>query len=156
MKTVIYYLLQVIITSGLLYGYYHFVLRNNKFHRYNRFYLLAATVISIIVPFLNIPVYFTKQETASSFVLQTLSVISSPGNEAPVVHHIAHAESLLTWQNSIYLFYGLIALIALCRIIFSLYKIKKIIINNPVEKLNNIHFVNTAEPGTPFSFFRWL
>jgi hypothetical protein len=28
--------------------------------------------------------------------------------------------------------------------------------NNPVERLNDIYFVKTDEPGTPFSFFRWL
>lgn len=28
--------------------------------------------------------------------------------------------------------------------------------NNPVEQLDRISFVNTSEPGTPFSFFRWL
>ena len=80
MKTLLFYLLQVIVTSGILYGYYHFALRNKKFHRYNRFYLLAATILSITIPFLNIPVYFTQTETESSFVLQTLTVISSAGN----------------------------------------------------------------------------
>ena len=47
MKPILYYLVQVIIASGILYGYYHLALRNKRFHRYNRFYLLAATVISI-------------------------------------------------------------------------------------------------------------
>ena len=60
MKSLFYYLIQVMVSSGVLYGYYHFVLRNKKFHSYNRFYLLAATIISFLVPFLNIPVYFTN------------------------------------------------------------------------------------------------
>ena len=33
--------------------------RQKQFHLYNRYYLLAASVISILVPFLNIPVYFS-------------------------------------------------------------------------------------------------
>ncbi|MES1219636.1 MAG: hypothetical protein ABUT20_29315, partial [Bacteroidota bacterium] len=79
MKSLLYYLLQVIIASCILYSYYHFALRNKKFHQYNRFYLLAAFVISILIPFLNIPVYFTNTETDSSFILQTLTSISSSG-----------------------------------------------------------------------------
>jgi hypothetical protein len=78
MNQLLFYLLQVIAASGLLYGYYHFALRNKRFHRYNRFYLLMAIVISSFIPFLNIPVYFSEKETESSVMLQTLQVISSP------------------------------------------------------------------------------
>lgn len=159
MKALLYYLVQVIVTSGILYAWYHFALRNKKFHRYNRFYLLAATGISITIPFLNIPVYFTQSETNSSFVLQTLTVISSPGVNDVVINSPAVPATLTSWftlQNILYLFYCLIIFIALFRIFYSLLKIKKIIRNNPVEQLEKIHFVNTDEPGTPFSFFRWL
>lgn len=158
MKSLLYYLLQVIVASGILYGYYHLALRNKKFHRYNRYYLLAATVVSITIPFLNIPVYFTQSETDSSFVLQTLTLISSaaPGE---VVHTIIKPEipvSWWTWQNISLSFYILVASFVLLRIIFSLFKIRRIIKVNPAEQLDKIHFVNTSEPGTPFSFFRWL
>ena len=57
------YLLQVILASGILYAYYHFVLRNNRFHQYNRYFLLLVPVISILVPFLDIPVYFSSAST---------------------------------------------------------------------------------------------
>lgn len=159
MKTLLFYLLQVIVASGILYGYYHLALRNKKFHRYNRFYLLAAFVISILVPFINIPVYFTSAATDSSFILQTLTVISSPGSEeviTPVIYAPVVKASWFTWQNLTYIFYALVALLVLIRILFSLKRIRFIIRNNPSEKLENIHFVNTNEPGTPFSFFRWL
>src|SRR6187401_960626 len=78
MNSLLFYMLQVISASGLLYGYYHFALRNKKFHRYNRFYLLMAVGISFFIPFLNIPVYFSAQQSESSVMLQTLHMISSP------------------------------------------------------------------------------
>ncbi len=158
MKALLLYLAQVLVTSGILYAWYHFALRNKKFHRYNRFYLLAATVISSTIPFLNIPVYFTQTETGSSFVLQTLTVISSAGSDDPVsaVVNPSHPINWLNWQNLSYTFYILIASLALLRIIISVIKVRRIAKNNPVEQLDNIHFVNTGEPGTPFSFFRWL
>jgi N-acetylmuramoyl-L-alanine amidase len=158
MKSLLYYLLQVIIASGILYSYYHFALRNKKFHRYNRFYLLAATVISITIPFLNIPVYFSQSETDSSFVLQTLTVISSPDGEPG--HSTINMPSLqtnwFTWKTLSLIVYILISSLVLLRIFFSLSKIRRIIKANSVEQLDNICFINTDEPGTPFSFFRWL
>jgi beta-lactamase regulating signal transducer with metallopeptidase domain len=159
MNPILYYLLQMSIASGILYAYYHLALRNKKFHRYNRFYLLAAVVICIFIPFLNIPVYFTAEETHSSLVLQTLTQISSSQaidiNILPVVNEPIK-QNWFTWQNLSCSFYILVAFIALLRVLFSLLKIKSIVRNNPVEKLQNIRFINTDEPGTPFSFFKWL
>ncbi|HQX42243.1 MAG TPA: hypothetical protein PK779_11830, partial [Niabella sp.] len=57
-----YYLLKLIICSGILYGYYHFFLRNEKFHQYNRFYLLGSVLFSIIVPMIKIPIFFKHEE----------------------------------------------------------------------------------------------
>lgn len=156
MNPLLSYLLQVTGISAILYGYYHIALRNKKFHRYNRFYLLIATVISIVVPFLNIPVYFTPEENSSFYVLNTLGVIStSDGAEiivsAPPVH-----QSWFTLQNILYSCYALIITLFVLRIILSLVRIRKIVSSHPIEKVDKINFVNTEEPGTPFSFFRWL
>ncbi len=162
MKPILFYLLQVIAASGLLYGYYHFALRNKKFHRYNRFYLLMAVAISSSIPFLNIPVYFSQQEAESSVVLQTLQVISSPSlsNENPPVSIAVQTEPVTTaWFTSetvITFFYLFILSFFLLRVLISLNKIRFLIKRNTVEQLDKIRFINTNEPGTPFSFFRWL
>ena len=66
MSALLNYLVQVIAISGILYGYYHFALRNKRFHQYNRFYLLLSTVLSLAIPFLNIPIYFTNAEKETS------------------------------------------------------------------------------------------
>ncbi|MBC7872452.1 MAG: N-acetylmuramoyl-L-alanine amidase [Ferruginibacter sp.] len=158
MKSLLFYLLQVICISGILYCYYHIALRNKKFHRYNRFYLLAATVASFVIPFFNIPVYFTQTEADASILLQTLTVISSGGFEEtsmPVVTQ-EYPATVFTFQNILYIFYLLVAFLVLLRIIISLVRIRRIIKTNPVEELDKVHFVNTNEPDTPFSFFRWL
>ena len=83
MKALLIYLLQVIVASGILYAYYHFFLRNREFHQYNRFYLLSAVLISLLVPFLQIPVYFSGSDAASSPVFRGLQTIpwSSEGEE---------------------------------------------------------------------------
>ena len=86
MKTMLVVLSQVMVVSGILYGYYHVMLRNKKFHQYNRFYLLASFVISVTIPFIDIPVYFDQSDMSSSVVLQTLQTISVDGfeSDAPI------------------------------------------------------------------------
>ena len=133
MKAILYYILQVIAASGILYAYYHIALKNKKFHRYNRFYLLAATMISIIIPFLNIPVYFLQSGTDPSFVQQTLRIFSSPLSGEPVIKgiHGPQDSKWFTWQNLSYLFYALIASVTLLRVILSLLKIRRIAKKQP-------------------------
>ena len=163
MNQLLFYVLQVIAASGLLYAYYHFALRNKKFHRYNRFYLLAAVIISIIIPFLNIPIYFSESQTDSSVVLQTLQVISSPVVDEPTSQSNSGETTAsgisTTWftiENILYFFYILILSFFLLRVLLSLIRIRALIRSNTAEKIDQIEFINTNERGTPFSFFRWL
>jgi len=116
MNSLLFYLLQVIAASGLLYGYYHFALRNKKFHRYNRFYLLMAVLISTLIPFLNIPVYFSAQQSDSSVMLQTLQVISSPAYYDEEM--VSTSTTWFTFQDVLYLFYFIILTVFLIRILF--------------------------------------
>lgn len=158
MNPLLNYVIQVIIVSGLLYGYYHWVLRNKKFHHYNRYYLLGAALLSILIPLINIPVYFTQEQTSASFVYSTLTVFSGAGDEEGVTLYATAPEKInwFTWDHILPLIYITVAAIIFLRIVFSLLKIRRIIRRHPVEKIDQIRFLNTDEPGTPYSFFRWL
>lgn len=158
MNPLLNYVIQVIIVSGLLYSYYHWVLRNKKFHRYNRYYLLGAAMLSILIPLLNIPVYFTGEEAASSIVYSTLTVFAGGNTEDAVVVYAntAGKTSWFTWNHILQLIYILVASLVFLRIIFSLLKIRRIVRSHTVENIGQIRFLNTEEPGTPYSFFRWL
>ncbi len=158
MNSLVYYLIQVITCSGILYGYYHFALRNNKFHLFNRYYLLVVTITSFLIPFLTIPIYFPRDETNSSFVVQTFTFISSGDLHEPVspFSKLPLKNVWFSTKNFACYFYFLVSIIVFIRIMLSLRRIRQIREKYPVEKLNTIYFVNTNEPGTPFSFFRWL
>jgi hypothetical protein len=127
MKPVILYLVQVIIASGILYAYYHFALRNKKFHQYNRFYLLLAAVVSVLVPFLNIPVYFSADGDDKTVFFSTLQGMS--GQDFVVKAGAANAS--IDWISWIYVAYGLLILTFFMRLLFSLLKIRRMIRNNP-------------------------
>ena len=47
------YILKSILISGIFLAYYWIALRDKKFHFYNRFYLLTASIMSLVIPLLN-------------------------------------------------------------------------------------------------------
>jgi hypothetical protein len=158
MNSLFYYIIQVIICSGILYGYYHLALRNKKFHLYNRYYLLGAVFISITIPFLNIPVYFIASSEKPSVILQTLAIISPHRGGGQASNHFAPASptSIFTLKNITTAFYFIVASFVFIRFLTAIIYIKKLIHKYIVERINHIYLINTDEPGTPFSFFKWL
>ena len=156
MKAILIYLLQVIVSSGILFSYYHFFLRNKKFHQYNRYYLLLATAISTFIPFLNIPVYFTLEEV-KPILVKTLIIFSSEGVEENLFTGNASVqETWFTWKKMISAFYLSIFVFLFSRFIVALFRIARLVQIYPGEKIDNIHFVKADEPATPFSFLSWL
>jgi N-acetylmuramoyl-L-alanine amidase len=136
--------------------YYHFLLRNKKFHQYNRYFLLLATAISFCIPFFNIPVYFDAEKT-TPILVQTLTSLS-PGEfgESEIPGHTLVHANWLTSKNILSSVYLLIIIFLFIRFIVALFRIARLVQIYPVEKIDNIYFITTAEPATPFSFFRWL
>ena len=80
------YLIKVIVCSALFAGCYWLALRNERFYQWNRFYIVASVVLSIIIPALNIPisapnitmptatVYFTGEQVEMTASLQSETV----------------------------------------------------------------------------------
>ncbi|MES1220271.1 MAG: M56 family metallopeptidase [Bacteroidota bacterium] len=149
MKAILFYLLQVIIASGILYGYYHFFLRNKKLHSYNRYFLLAATIVSICLPFLNVNIYFTSGQDIPAIykVLQEVRV----GTEK-----VAATGKFFSWRPILLVIYSAIATVLSARIIITIRKLFLVRKKYRAELKNNILFISTNEQNAPFSFFRWL
>ncbi|MEO8819499.1 MAG: N-acetylmuramoyl-L-alanine amidase [Ginsengibacter sp.] len=150
MITLAWYFLKVIICSGILCGYYFLALRNKAFHRWNRFYILASVVISLLVPIMKIN-FFPKPEEKGT-VVQMLQTISY-GDEV-VVEYSRNNSFELTTQNITEGFYLLVSLVFFFIFLISLYKITRLKKKFPAKKFEGISFINTSAKGTPFSFFK--
>lgn len=144
------YILQMMACSAILYGYYHFFLKNEKFHAYNRFYLIGAVLVSILLPFVKIPVNWMN-----------------PVAESPLEIFVSNAEVVTVSAaadagNHSLLWYALIMILVLIwlglfiRIAMSIIKIFRLQKNAPVELLDDIRMIKTSDPDAPFSFFKWL
>ncbi len=148
-----WYLLKVIICSGILFGYYWFFLRNKIFHQYNRFYLLSAMLLSLLLPVLKINFWqpTASQNTAIS-VLQAVSTGDEYMSSMVIVadNDSWSMEQFYTWA---YLFVSLLFLFVLIR---TLYRIMLLLKKYPVQEIEQVSFVNTEDASTPFSFFRYI
>ena len=150
MITLAWYLLKVIICSGILCGYYFLALRNKAFHRWNRFYLLAAIIISLLAPVIKIDIFQNNDNQGT--VVQMLQTISY-GDEA-VIEYSKNSGFQINTQNVAEAAYLFVSVIFLIIFFVSLYKIKRLRRKYPETKIEEISFINTNAKGTPFSFFK--
>lgn len=148
---------KVVLCSAILFGYYSLFLRNKSFHRYNRFYLLAAAAFSVLFPLFRIPV-FQEAGAASVGWLQSLRFISMNSWEEAFVVTVrtGNALPLFSWHTIAWIVYAGGAVGSSIPVLRSWVRIKKISRKYKKEDLDGVAFYNTREPGTPFSFFRSL
>src|SRR5580692_8850254 len=130
MMPILLYPAKLTLAAGLLYGYYRLFLRNRQFHRYNRLYLLLATAIAVITPFISIPLYLPPPAEGASAIAGTLRAISLVGRGEPDPTGIAitSAGHWLTFSHGIALLYaaGLVAgLFALLRSMIYMIRLRK-------------------------------
>lgn len=115
------YLIRLILCSGLLIAIYYGFLEYEKMHRFNRFYLLFAVIVSLFLPALSFEskhVAFEQADTmlTSGTVYITNSIESL---DMPV------AESI-SWENILIGIYCIITLILFTRFVVSnLYMLRK-------------------------------
>lgn len=147
-----YYLLKVTLVSGLLYSYYFIALRNKKFHQYNRFYLLLAVLLSLIIPLIKIN--FLDYSTRQPNIIKLLSAINYTN---VYVNTTTAKQHFLSDYNQVALYaFLLISAVSFVILIFRVIKICVIIRGNPKKVWNDVCFVFTKIHGTPFSFFKYI
>jgi TonB-dependent SusC/RagA subfamily outer membrane receptor len=145
-----WYLLKVIICSGILCGYYYLALRNKIFHRWNRFYLLAAVVLSLIVPVMKINIFQSSNQDKGT-VIKMLQTMNS--SDEIIIEFSRHSGLQVNSENFIPAIYLLITIVFLSVFFLALYKIFRLKKIYPGTKLEGISFISTDAKGTPFSFF---
>jgi len=150
---------KVFISSGILFSYYWLFLRNKRFHRYNRFYLIGIVLVSTVIPFINIPIPGSSMQEAHPAVLQVIDAISvndwDISTTIPEQKAVTTSTSnLINWQLIGILIYTIIIALLLVHFVRSLLYIRNIRHRYPSEKIKDFSIYDTNEPGTPFSFFR--
>lgn len=148
-----WYMLKVIICSGILFGYYWLFLRNKIFHRYNRFYLLASLMLSLLLPLLKINFWQPAADTNQAIrVLQAVSAGDEYMNNIVLTARKSH-WSIEQLYPVVYILVSLILFIVMLR---TLFLIRTLLKKYPLQHLEDVAFVNTEDDSTPFSFLKYI
>ncbi|PWT99531.1 MAG: hypothetical protein C5B52_10410 [Bacteroidetes bacterium] len=153
MVTLLYYLLKVVICSGILYGYYRLALHNKVFHHWNRFYLLFSVILSLTLPLIRINILHQPGRDDSR-VIHLLTAVSS-GDEI-VSEASRNSGFQVSSEQLLAMGYGIVCFIFIILFCHTLWTVYKLASKNHTQKIHEINFVNTEAKGTPFSFFNYI
>ncbi|MBV4358609.1 M56/M15 family metallopeptidase [Pinibacter aurantiacus] len=151
--TALLFLVKMVICSGLLFAYYHFFLKNQSHHRFNRFYLLFAVVISMVIPFVKIPLTFSFQE-AQPVLYKTLQVVTTNYGESDgVMIESKAAHGLVNLETAMYLLYCLVCVVLLYRLVKAVMHVIVLSKKYDYTIKDGVRLYSTNEEDAPFSFF---
>lgn len=141
------YVAKVILISGLFLGYYTLALRNERFHEWNRHYLVFSVIASFVIPFFHWPAlasqYFVKEPVYVAQI-QTFTFNVKSGTES------------ISWIQWLGILYALVALAFIIGLIMALGKIYFRIKLGKKKQFPRFTLVINAKTISPFSFFRYV
>lgn len=168
MENIILYLVKANLLIAALFLFYFFFLRNQKFFRINRFFLLGALIISLFLPLIPAMPNFTNPLRQDSPGIHTLLDFYAhlPITERsllPAAQVAGHSpDSLFTLIKGLSLIqilagiYTLISFILLARFFSQIYQLITVINNSKRWQANKITYCETNRRLAPFSFFHYI
>ena len=146
-QTILLYFFKTILVSSIFITYYWFALRNKKFHYYNRFYLLSASVISLIVPLLNFD-WFLIEEPVMYGSSEVLQFVLPKATTASTID--------FGWMDFVLMGSSLITMVLVIILGIQISKIQILKKKSEVTPMDGFDFINTKEENAPFSFLNNL
>lgn len=150
------YLLKSIVCSGLLLGVYFLFLEKEKMHRFNRFYLLAAWLVSWLIPLITFKVQAPEAvEKVQQTILPATDNIAQHSTETLINTGVQQAHvnyfPIIFWC-----IYGMVTLILLIRFVMNMIQIRRQITKHGVQKSGNYLLVLIPDNEVSFSFFNYI
>lgn len=149
MTALIAYALKVMLCSGILFLYYIAALRNRRYHQWNRFYLLAAALLSLLLPLVEVRLAPAAQPGQA---VQMIEAVRAAGEYMDTVY--VRQEKSWGAESLAGAGYLAVAIAFLLSFLVSLFRIAKLRNRYPSVRLDSVRFFLTRASGTPFSFFR--
>ncbi|KMQ64871.1 antirepressor [Chryseobacterium angstadtii] len=146
METLLLYFGKVILSSGVMFLYYQLSLKDKTFHHYNRFYLLAAMVISLLLPLIRVD-DFTIEVNSDVYML--LDKIQNFNTEKNI-------DNGYIYLRIVFSALGLVSFYFLGKLIFGVLKIQQLKKQFQKESFDGINFYRTDLTEAPFSYFKNL
>lgn len=146
MEAILLYFGKTILCSGVMFLYYQLSLKDKTFHHYNRFYLLAAILISLLLPLIRID-DFTIEVNSDVYML--LDRIQNFNTDKKL-------DNGNLYFNIIFSALGLVSFYFLGRLTYGIFKIRQFKKQFQKESFDGINFYRTNLTEAPFSYFKNL
>ncbi|WP_153393004.1 M56 family metallopeptidase [Chryseobacterium vaccae] len=146
METLLLYFGKVILCSGVTFLYYQLSLKDKTFHHYNRFYLLAAMVVSLLLPLIKIEDFTIEVNNDVYMLLDKLQNFNTEKN----------INNDHTYFRIIFSALGLVTLYFLGKLIYGVIRIQQLKSQFQKENIEGINFYRTDLTEAPFSYFKNL
>ncbi|CAD7813725.1 hypothetical protein CHRY9390_02701 [Chryseobacterium aquaeductus] len=146
METLILYFGKVIICSGVMFLYYQLSLKDKTFHHYNRFYLLSAMLISILLPLIKVEDFTIEVSNDIYLLLSKLQNLNT--NKTTDYDYF--------YFRIIFSALGLVSIYFLGKLLYGIFKINQFKRQFQKESFEGVNFYQTNLSEAPFSYFRNL
>ena len=152
-----FYLVKASLFSGILYAYYHLMLRDKQTFGWNRFYLLAAASLTVVIPLLNIPIHLSFAGQKAPSLVHIMRVVPGTGEDMDEGQAGAALHAyVFPWTTLLLGGYGGVVFFLLGRFLYQLLRLSRLKNAGPQRHMDDITLISTDTPGTPFSFFHWI
>lgn len=146
METILLYFGKTILCSGVTFLYYQLSLKDKTFHHYNRFYLLAAIMISLLLPLIRVDDFTIEVNNDMYMLLDKIQNFNTQKN----------IDNGNLYFNIIFSALGLVSLYFLGKLIYGIFKIQQFKKQFQKESFDGINFYRTDLSEAPFSYFKNL
>ncbi|WP_160137373.1 M56 family metallopeptidase [Chryseobacterium sp. c4a] len=146
MEALLLYFGKIILCSGVMFLYYQLSLKDKTFHHYNRFYLLSAILISLLLPLIKIEDFTIEVSNEMYLLLGKIKNFNTEKN----------LDNGNLYFNIIFSALGLVSLYFLGKLIYGIIKIQQFKEQFHKESFDGINFYRTNLTEAPFSYFKNL
>jgi bla regulator protein BlaR1 len=170
----ILYLTQSTLALSLFYGIYHFLLSKERIFTFNRFFLLAALVLALALPFIQLPQYIPAFQEKTTQIWKQWEMtkpvvdleepmigsesVKSPEKGFPVIEFKEKKVkySNISWTEVIFAVYFLGLGLYSIRFLIQLNSMRKLVKNNTKIDMGKYRLVLLKDYTLPFTFLRYL
>ncbi|UKB81941.1 hypothetical protein LF887_13065 [Chryseobacterium sp. MEBOG06] len=146
MEAILLYFGKTIICSGVTFLYYQLSLKDKTFHHYNRFYLLAAVLVSLFLPLIRVEDFTIEVNNDLYRLLDKIQNFNTEKN----------LNNGNLYFNLIFSALGLVSLYFLGKLVYGIFKIQQFKKQFQKESFDGINFYRTDLTEAPFSYFKNL
>ncbi|MEO6456499.1 MAG: M56 family metallopeptidase [Ginsengibacter sp.] len=142
------YFIKLSVSLGVVYLFYYFILRKLTYYNHNRWYLLGYTLLSFIIPFINIAEVLEKNDLNSNNIIAWVPVINTT---TVTVLPTSEINSINGWNVAMMIIVAGMVIMAV-RLLIQLISFRRMLKKATPVTEKGIHIYQLDENIIPFSF----